>query len=325
MGWSNVLRRDSPSRFVLLFCGLESGHVAIWQLSEQQQTNNLTLTYAALLEPNATEPTISSVNGTKKPGSMSNGLHNSKTDSPYRSPHNSISAMAWLSLSDTAGILALGSSHGHVSLISISLTGNELAPLLAYTKQESPHLVSNGARIHHIALYQQHNEHRLFFAQMDSIVIATLNISSTGYNTSCSQFTIKTVNEYALNSSVLTHFLSDTQDLYLICRDGFIHKQVTQTFNDPHHHHHQQHATRFEQFCQLLPAGSYTKQNSKRNIFQISSIPRLLSNTSHILMNLFFRTLTFNITLFFFFSLNRQRLSSSWYNSNTLHCINHET
>jgi hypothetical protein len=163
--------------------------------------------------------------------------------------------MAWLSLSDTAGILALGSSHGHVSLISISLTGNELAPLLAYTKQESPHLVSNGARIHHIALYQQHNEHRLFFAQMDSIVIATLNITSTGYNTSCSQFTIKTVNEYALNSSVLTHFLSETQDLYLICRDGFIHRQVTQTFNDPHHHHHTQHTTRFEQFCQLLPAG----------------------------------------------------------------------
>ncbi|CAF3651731.1 unnamed protein product [Rotaria sordida] len=259
LGWSNVLRRDSPSRFVLLFCGLESGHVAIWQLSEQQQTNNLTLTYAALLEPNATEPSISSTNGTKKSGhspTMSNGLHNTKTDSPYRSPHNSISAMAWLSLSDTAGILALGSSHGHVSLISISLTGNELAPLLAYTKQESPHLVSNGARIHHIALYQQHNEHRLFFAQMDSIVIATLNITSTGYNTSCSQFTIKTVNEYALNSSVLTHFLSDTQDLYLICRDGFIHKQVTQTFNDPHHHHHQQHTTRFEQFCQLLPAGS---------------------------------------------------------------------
>ena len=82
LGWSNVLRRDSPSRFVLLFCGLESGHVAIWQLSEQQQTNNLTLTYAALLEPNATEPSLSSANGTKKPGhspSMSNGLHNSKT------------------------------------------------------------------------------------------------------------------------------------------------------------------------------------------------------------------------------------------------------
>ncbi len=260
MGWSNVLRRDSPSRFVLLFCGLESGHVAIWQLSEQQQTNNLTLTYAALLEPNATEPSIiSSNNPNKKPGlspSMSNGLYNSKSDSAYRSPHNSISAMAWLSLSDTAGILALGSSHGHVSLISISLTGNELAPLLAYTKQESPHLVSNGARIHHIALYQQHNEHRLFFAQMDSIVIATLNISSTGYNTSCSQFTIKTVNEYALNSSVLTHFLSETQDLFLICRDGFIHRQVTQTFNDPHHHH-TQHTTRFEQFCQLLPAGYY--------------------------------------------------------------------
>ncbi|CAF4762586.1 unnamed protein product, partial [Rotaria socialis] len=112
------------------------------------------------------------------------------------------------------------------------------------------------ARIHHIALYQQHNEHRLFFAQMDSIVIATLNITSTGYNTSCSQFTIKTVNEYALNSSVLTHFISDAQDLYLICRDGFIHKQVTQTFNDPHHHHHQQQTTRFEQFCQLLPAGT---------------------------------------------------------------------
>ena len=95
---------------------------------------------------------------------------------------------------------------------------------------------------------------------MDSIVIATLNITSTGYNTSCSQFTIKTVNEYALNSSVLTHFLSDTQDLYLICRDGFIHRQVTQTFNDPHHHHHQQHATRFEQFCQLLPAGRILKK-----------------------------------------------------------------
>ncbi|CAF1631225.1 unnamed protein product [Adineta ricciae] len=256
LGWSNVLRRDSPSRFVLLFCGLESGHVAIWQLSEQQQTNNLTLTYAALLEPNATEPTIPPA--AKKPGlspTMSNG-YNSKPDSAYKPPHNSISAMAWLSLSDTAGILALGSSHGHVSLISISLTGNELAPLLAYTKQESPHLVSNGARIHHIALYQQHNEHRLFFAQMDSIVIATLNITSTGYNTSCSQFTIKTVNEYALNSSVLTHFLSDTQDLYLICRDGFIHRQVTQTFNDPIHHHHAQHTTRFEQFCQLLPTGS---------------------------------------------------------------------
>ncbi|CAF3185274.1 unnamed protein product [Rotaria socialis] len=257
LGWSNVLRRDSPSRFVLLFCGLESGHVAIWQLSEQQPTNNLTLTYAALLEPNANEPSL--LSAAKKSGhspTMSNGLHNSKNDLPYRSPHNSISAMAWLSLSDTAGILALGSSHGHVSLISISLTGNELAPLLAYTKQESPHLVSNGARIHHIALYQQHNEHRLFFAQMDSIVIATLNITSTGYNTSCSQFTIKTVNEYALNSSVLTHFISDAQDLYLICRDGFIHKQVTQTFNDPHHHHHQQQTTRFEQFCQLLPAGT---------------------------------------------------------------------
>ena len=182
---------------------------------------------------------------------MSNGVHNNgKADSPYRSPHNSISAMAWLSLSDTAGILALGSSHGHVSLISISLTGSEATPLLAYTKQESPHLVSNGARIHHIALYQQHNEHRLFFAQMDSIVIATLNIASTGYNTSCSQFTIKTVNEYALNSSVLTHFLSESQDLYLICRDGYIHRQITQS----HLHHHQ--STRFEQFCQLLPAGS---------------------------------------------------------------------
>ncbi|CAF3328805.1 unnamed protein product [Rotaria socialis] len=258
LGWSNVLRRDSPSRFVLLFCGLESGHVVIWQLSEQQPTNNLTLTYAALLEPNATEPTA---NGTKKSGlspSMPNGLYNSKVETSYKPPHNSISAMAWLSLSDTAGILALGSSHGHVSLISISLTGNELTPLLAYTKQESPHLVSNGSRIHHIALYQQYNEHRLFFAQMDSIVIATLNITSTGYNTSCSQFTIKTVNEYALNSSVLTHFLSDTQDLYLICRDGFIHRQVTQTFNDPHLHHHlpAQHTTRFEQFCQLLPAGS---------------------------------------------------------------------
>ena len=261
LGWSNVLRRDSPSRFVLLFCGLESGHVAIWQLSEQQQTNNLTLTYAALLEPNANEPTISSTNGpTKKSDhspTMSNGLPNSKIDSFYRTLHSSISAMAWFSLSDTAGILALGSSHGHVSLISISLTGNELTPLLAYTKQESPHLVSNGARIHHIALYQQHNEYRLFFAQMDSIVIATLNITATGYNTSCSQFTIKTVNEYALNSSVLTHFLSDTQDLYLICRDGFIHKQVAQTFNDlhHHHHHHQQQSTRFEQFCQLLPTG----------------------------------------------------------------------
>jgi len=248
LGWSNVLRRESPSRFVLLFCGLESGHVAIWQLSEQQQTNNLTLTYAALLEPNATEPTV---NGTKKPA---NGLHKT-ADSASRTPHNSISAMAWLSLSDTAGILALGSAHGHVSLISISLTGNELTPLLAYTKQESPHLVSNGARIHHIALYKQHHEYRLFFAQMDSIVIATLNISSTGYNTSCSQFTIKTVNEYALNSSVLTHFLSETEDLYLICRDGFIHKQITQTFNDPIHHH-MQHASRFEQFCQLLPVGS---------------------------------------------------------------------
>ncbi|CAF4389441.1 unnamed protein product, partial [Adineta steineri] len=136
LGWSNVLRRDSPSRFVLLFCGLESGHVAIWQLSEQQQTNNLTLTYAALLEPNATEPTVPSA--AKKSGlssPLSNGLYNSKTESSYKSPHNSISAMAWLSLSDTAGILALGSSHGHVSLISISLTGNELAPLLAYTKQ----------------------------------------------------------------------------------------------------------------------------------------------------------------------------------------------
>ncbi|CAF1025062.1 unnamed protein product [Rotaria sordida] len=250
LGWSNVLRRDSPSRFVLLFCGLESGHVAIWQLSEQQPTNNLTLTYAALLEPNATEPSITS--------SSSSSSSSTTNETTYRPPHNSISAMAWLSLSDTAGILALGSSHGHVSLISISLTGNELTPLLAYTKQESPHLVSNGARIHHIALYQQYNEHRLFFAQMDSIVIATLNITSTGYNTSCSQFTIKTVNEYALNSSVLTHFLSDTQDLYLICRDGFIHRQVTQTFNDPHiHHHHHpaQHTTRFEQFCQLLPAG----------------------------------------------------------------------
>lgn len=260
MGWSNVLRRESPSRFVLLFCGLESGHVAIWQLSEQQPTNNLTLTYAALLEPNSTELSmLSGVNGAKKPGlspNMSNGVPNSKFDSaPYRAPHNSISAMAWLSLSDTAGILALGSSHGHVSLISISLTGSEATPLLAYTKQESPHLVSNGARIHHIALYQQHNEHRLFFAQMDSIVIATLNITTTVYNTSCSQFTIKTVNEYALNSSVLTHFLSDSQDLHLICRDGYIHRQVTQTFTDPHHHHQQQ-TSRFEQCCQLLPAGS---------------------------------------------------------------------
>ena len=257
LGWSNVIRRDSPSRFVLLFCGLESGHVAIWQLSEQQPTNNLTLTYAALLEPNATE--TSATNGTKKSGlstSMSNGLYNSKFDTLYKPPHNSISAMAWLSLSDTAGILALGSSHGHVSLISISLTGNELTPLLAYTKQESPHLVSNGARIHHIALYQQYNEYRLFFAQMDSIVIATLNITATGYNTSCSQFTIKTVNEYALNSSVLTHFLSDTQDLYLICRDGFVHRQITQTYNDPHIHHHTQQSTRFEQFCQLLPTGN---------------------------------------------------------------------
>jgi len=263
LGWSNVLRRDSPSRFVLLFCGLESGHVAIWQLSEQQPTNNLTLTYAALLEPNSTELSISSnANGQKKDGQsspMANGLHNSKIDASatYRAPHNSISAMAWLSLSDTAGILALGSSHGHVSLISISLTGSEATPLLAYTKQESPHLVSNGARIHHIALYQQHNEPRLFFAQMDSIVIATLNIASTGYNTSCSQFTIKTVNEYALNSSVLTHFLSESQDLFLICRDGYIHRQVTQTFTDPHHpHHQQQHTTRFEQFCQLLPTGT---------------------------------------------------------------------
>jgi hypothetical protein len=259
LGWSNVLRRESPSRFVLLFCGLESGHVAIWQLSEQQQSNNLTLTYAALLEPNSTEPTLSGANGAKKAGlspTMPNGLHNSKADSSstYRSPHNSISAMAWLSLSDTAGILALGSSHGHVSLISISLTGSEATPLLAYTKQESPHLVSNGARIHHIALYQQHNEHRLFFAQMDSIVIATLNITATGYNTSCSQFTIKSVNEYALNSSVLTHFLSDTQELFLICRDGYIHRQVNQTFADQHHHH-QQHTSRFEQFCQLLPTG----------------------------------------------------------------------
>ena len=249
LGWSNVLRRESPSRFVLLFCGLESGHVAIWQLSEQQPTNNLTLTYAALLEPNATEPTTS----TKKP--MPNGIHG-KSETNARPTHNSISAMAWLSLSDTAGILALGSSHGHVSLISISLTGSEATPLLAYTKQESPHLVSNGARIHHIALYQQHNECRLFFAQMDSIVIATLNITSTGYNTSCSQFTIKTVNEFALNSSVLTHFLSDSQDLFLICRDGFIHRQVTQTFADAHLHHHPQQASRFEQFCQLLPAGS---------------------------------------------------------------------
>jgi hypothetical protein len=229
-------------------------------LSEQQQTNNLTLTYAALLEPNSTELSVSSTaNGAKKSGhspTMPNGLHSSKLDSsaPYRSPHNSISAMAWLSLSDTAGILALGSSHGHVSLISISLTGSESTPLLAYTKQESPHLVSNGARIHHIALYQQHNEHRLFFAQMDSIVIATLNITSTGYNTSCSQFTIKSVNEYALNSSVLTHFISAAQDLYLICRDGYIHRQTTQTFTDPHHHHQQQ-ATRFEQYCPLLPAG----------------------------------------------------------------------
>ena len=257
LGWSNVLRRDSPSRFVLLFCGLESGHVAIWQLSEQQQTNNLTLTYAALLEPNSTE--LSLLSAAKKSShspNMSNGLTNPKLDSsaPYRAPHNSISAMAWLSLSDTAGILALGSSHGHVSLISISLTGSEATPLLAYTKQESPHLVSNGARIHHIALYQQNNEHRLFFAQMDSIVIATLNITSTGYNTSCSQFTIKTVNEYALNSSVLTHFVSPTQDLYLICRDGYIYRQITQTFNDPHHHHQQQ-SSRFEQCCQLLPAG----------------------------------------------------------------------
>jgi hypothetical protein len=255
LGWSNVLRRESPSRFVLLFCGLESGHVAIWQLSEQQQTNNLTLTYAALLEPNATEPSFAS-NGVRKSANsptMSNGLHSSRNDNTYRAPHNSISAMAWLSLSDTAGILALGSSHGHVSLISISLTGSEATPLLAYTKQESPHLVSNGSRIHHIALYQQHNEYRLFFAQMDSIVIATLNITSTGYNTSCSQFTIKTVNEYALNSSVLTHFLSDSQELYLICRDGYIHRQVTQSYNDPHHHHHQ--ASRFEQFCQLSQSG----------------------------------------------------------------------
>jgi len=254
LGWSNVLRRDSPSRFVLLFCGLESGHVAIWQLSEQQPTNNLTLTYAALLEPNATEPTALNGNAAaKKP--MANGIH-SKSETNFRPTHNSISAMAWLSLSDTAGILALGSSHGHVSLISISLTGSEATPLLAYTKQESPHLVSNGARIHHIALYHQHNECRLFFAQMDSIVIATLNITSTGYNTSCSQFTIKTVNEFALNSSVLTHFLSDSQDLFLICRDGFIHRQVTQTFADSHLHHHPQQASRFEQFCQLSPSGS---------------------------------------------------------------------
>ncbi|CAF4931076.1 unnamed protein product, partial [Rotaria socialis] len=72
-----------------------------------------TLTYAALLEPNATEPTA---NGTKKSGlspSMPNGLYNSKVETSYKPPHNSISAMAWLSLSDTAGILALGSSHGH--------------------------------------------------------------------------------------------------------------------------------------------------------------------------------------------------------------------
>ncbi|CAF0740009.1 unnamed protein product [Didymodactylos carnosus] len=277
LGWSSVLRRDSPSRFVLLFCGLESGHVAIWQLSEQQQTNNLTLTYAALLEPNATEtncnnnnnPQQQSSGGKQKmsnshsPPTLNGNHYSNKTSSlpalqlqqsPPPTNHNSISAMAWLSLSDTAGILALGSSHGHVSLISISLTGNESAPLLAYTKQESPHLVSNGARIHHIALYQQHGEYKLFFAQMDSIVIATLNITSTGYNSSCSQFTIKTVNEYALNSAVLTHFLNEQQDLFLICRDGYIHRQTI--LADPQHQHHGQQTTRFEQYCQLTPNGN---------------------------------------------------------------------